>query len=181
MALVTKQSVVDIYKTRVNDQGVATFTVDSGSNPGATRIDTTQLGPGSFPIPGTGQLTTDYIWGSQINIVFYIYARYLSTIRPIRHGYIVDNFSPDTAETTTDDTNTNADLIDSAYKNDAAVSSTIASRPQSTQLIDLTDLQDFADDVYDSLVTAFSGYSRVDLRVCHGSCHSSCHSSRGRR
>jgi hypothetical protein len=181
MALITKQSVIDIYNTRVRDNGLAAFTVDSGSNPGSTRIKTAKLGPGTFPQPGTAQLNTTLIDGSNINTVFYEYARYLSTIRPIRHGYIVDNFSPNTAETTTDDTNTNADLIDSEYKNNSAVPSTIASRPQATQTVDLSDLQGFADDVWGSLVSAFNSYSRVDLRVCHGSCHSSCHGSRGRR
>ena len=181
MALVTKQSVIDIYDSRVRDNGLAAFTIDSASNPGATRIDTTKLGPGTFPQPATTQLTTDYIWASQINIVFYVYARYLSTIRPVRHGYITDNFNPNTAEVTTEDTNAVADLIDTEYKNDAAVSTTIASRPQTDQIIDLSNLQGFADDVWDELVTAYGGYTRVDLRVCHSSCHNSCHGSRGRR
>ena len=181
MALVTKQSVIDIYDARVRDNGLATFTIDSASNPGDTRIELTKLGPGTFPQPGTAQLNTTLVNGAKINEVFYTYARYLSTIRPIRHGFIVDNFNPNTAETTTDDTDAVADLIDTEYKNDAAVPTNIASRPQDNQTIDLSDLQGFADDVWNSLVTAYGGYGRVDLRVCHSSCHNSCHGSRGRR
>ena len=180
MALVTKQSLIDIYVNRVRADGLASFTVDSASNPGATRILTAELGDGIFPTPGTGQFSTEPISAAQINIVFYVYARYLTTIRRIRHGYITDNFNPNTAEVTTDDTNTTADLK-ASYKNDSLVpASGIANTPSAGSLIDLSDLQTYADNVYakadDSL-----GLARVDLRVCHSSCHNSCHGSRGRR
>ena len=181
MALVTKQSLVDIYNDRIRTPAGTLFTVDSTSNPGATRIDTTKLGTGTFPEPGTAQFSTTIIDGSQINIVFYIYARYITTIRRIRHGFIVDNFSPNTAATTTDDTNTTADLIDSTYKNNSLVpASGIAGTPSTGDLIDLTALQTYADNVYDKGNDGLLA-ARVDLRVCHGSCHSSCHGSRGRR
>ena len=181
MALVTKQSLVNIYNDRIRTPATALFTIDSGSNPGSTRIDTTKLGNGVFPEPGTAQFSTTQIDGSQINIVFYTYARYITTIRRIRHGFIVDNFNPNTAATTTDDTNTNADLIASTYKNDTLVpASGITGTPGTGDLISLANLQSYADNVYgkanDGLLAA-----RVDLRVCHSSCHNSCHGSRGRR
>ena len=181
MALVTKQSLVDIYNDRIRTPAGTLFTVDSGSNPGATRIDTTKLGPGTFPLPGTAQFNTTLVDASEINIVFYTYARYITTIRRIRHGYITDNFNPNTAETTTDDTNTTADLIDSEYKDDTLVpASGITGTPSAGDTIDLSNLETYADNVYakadDGLLAA-----RVDLRVCHSSCHNSCHGSRGRR
>lgn len=181
MALVTKQSLIDIYDSRVKTPAEGSFTVDSASNPGDTRIDTTKLGPGTFPSPGTAQFSTEPISASQINLIFYTYARFLTTIRPIRHGYITDNFNPDTAETTTDDTNTTADLINSEYQDDSLVpSSGITNTPTAGAVIDLSNLESYADNIYaaadDSLST-----TRVDLRVCHSSCHNSCHGSRGRR
>ena len=180
MALVTKQSLVDIYNARVRTPALGLFTVDSSSNPGATRINTAELGTGIFPEPGTAQFNTTIVDGSQINIVFYTYARYITTIRRIRHGFIVDNFNPNTAATTTDDTNTTADLKASYGNNTLVPASGIAGTPGTGDLISLTNLNSYADNVYakanDGLLAA-----RVDLRVCHSSCHNSCHGSRGRR
>jgi len=182
MALVTKQSVADIYSARIQTPGLGTFTVDSGSNPGATRINTALLGNGVFPTPGTAQFDTTIIDGSEINIVFYVYARYLTTIRPIRHGFIVDNYAPDTPETTTDDTNTTADMIqNTTYKDDSLVpTSGIAGTPSAGNTISLTNLRTYADNVYAKAAQSLS-LGRIDLRVCHSSCHNSCHGSRGRR
>ena len=178
---VTKQSVIDIYNGRVRDPGVASFTVDTGSNPGATRIDTTKLGTGTFPQPATGDINTTLINGAKINEVFYTYARFLTSIRPIRHGYITDNFNPNTAETTADDTNTTAHLLDNPHKEDSLVPATgIASTPATGATIDLSNLQDFADNIYAAADDSL-GSTRIDLRVCHSSCHNSCHGSRGRR
>ena len=181
MALVTKQSIVNIYTSRIKTPATALFTTDSGNNPGPTRIDTTKLGTGVFPAPGTAQFNTTLIDGSQINTVFYTYARFITTIRRVRHGFIVDNFKPNTAPTTTDDTSENADLVDGTYKDDSLVpASGIAGTPGTGDLISLANLQTYADNVLnkgnDGLLAA-----RVDLRVCHSSCHNSCHGSRGRR
>lgn len=180
MALVTKQSVIDEYNDRVRDPGLASFTIDSAENPGATRIDTTQLGTGTFPQPGTAQLPTTLVNAAGINAMFYIYARYLTTILPVRHGYITDNFNPDTAETTTDDTDAFADLIDADYKDDTLVPTNLANRPVADTIIDISSLQDFADSIYANAALSLAK-TRVDLRVCHSSCHNSCHGSRGRR
>ena len=180
MALVTKQSLVDVYNDRIRTPAGTLFTVDSGSNPGATRIDTTKLGNGAFPEPGTAEFNTTLVDGSQINTVFYTYARYITTIRRIRHGFIVDNFNPNTAATTTDDTNTTA-AMKYIYGDDTLVpASGITGTPGTGDLISLANLRSYADNVYDKANDGLLA-ARVDLRVCHSSCHNSCHGSRGRR
>jgi hypothetical protein len=185
MAVISKQSVVNIYDTHVRAVRTARVEVDSGSNPGSNRIDTTKLGPGSFPNVPTSAFGTK-ITASTIGSVFREYARYTTTIRLVRHGYKYNSFvRPSNASSanagTTDDANSLADLIDSTYKNDNLVANTAyTGEPIAGNTITLSTLTSFAQALESAADDSEAG-GTVDLRVCHSSCHNSCHGSRGRR
>jgi hypothetical protein len=185
MAVISKQSVVNIYDTHVRAVRTARVQVDSASNPGSSRIDTTKLGPGSFPNVPTSAFGTK-ITASTIGSVFRDYARYTTTIRRVRHGYNFNSFvRPANASSanfgTTDDTTQRADLIDSTYKDDNLVANTAyTGEPVAGNTVTQTTLISFAQ-ALENAADDSEGLSVVDLRVCHSSCHNSCHGSRGRR
>jgi hypothetical protein len=185
MAVISKQSVVDIYNTHVRAVRTARVEIDSASNPGSSRIDTTKLGPGYFPIMPTSSFSNT-ITASTIGSVFREYARYTTTIRLVRHGYKFNSFvRPSNASSanagTTDDATGIADLIDATYKNDNLVANTAyTGEPIAGNTITQSTLISFAQ-ALENAADDSEGLSVVDLRVCHSSCHNSCHGSRGRR
>jgi hypothetical protein len=185
MANITKQSIVDIYNTFIRDVRTADIAVASDFNqPIATRINQAELGPKAYKENmSTDDLTTTIIDAAEIRDAFKTYARYTTVVRNIRHGYITDNFDPNTAEVTTGDTNTVARLKDSYIVNatvpDELDDDTILD-PRSNIVADLSDLQGYAS-VIEGYADNSLDVARLDLRVCHSSCHSSCHGSRGRR
>lgn len=185
MAVISKQSVVDIYDTHIRAVRTARVEIDSLDNPGPTRIDTTKLGPGTFPNVALIALGTK-ITASTIGSVFRDYARYTTTIRLVRHGYNFNSFvRPANASSanfgTTDDTTQRADLIDATYKNDNLVANTAyTGEPIAGNTITQTTLVSFAQ-ALENAADDSEGLATIDLRVCHSSCHNSCHGSRGRR
>lgn len=185
MAVISKQSVIDLYDTHVRAVRTARVAIDLGTNPGSSRIDTTKLGPGSFPIMPTSAFGTK-ITASTIGSVFREYARYTTTIRLVRHGYNYNTFTqPSNASSanfgTTDDANSIADLIDSTYKDDNLVANTAyTGEPTAGSTVTVTTLLQFAQ-ALESAADDSEALATVDLRVCHSSCHNSCHGSRGRR
>ena len=185
MAVISKQSVVNIYDTHVRAVRTARVQVDSAANPGSNRIDTTKLGPGSFPIMPTSSFSNT-ITASTIGSVFREYARYTTTIRRVRHGYNYNNFvRPANASAanfgTTDDLTQRADLIDSTYKDDNLVANTAyTGEPVAGNTVTQSTLTSFAQ-ALENAADDSEGLATIDLRVCHSSCHNSCHGSRGRR
>jgi len=185
MAVISKQSVIDLYDTHVRAVRTARVAIDLGTNPGSSRIDTSKLGPGSFPIMPTSSFSNP-IAASTIGSVFREYARYTTTIRTVRHGYKFNSFvRPSNASSanagTTDDAQNLADLIDATYKNDNLVANTAyTGEPIAGSTITQTTLISFAQALENAADDSEAG-GTVDLRVCHSSCHNSCHGSRGRR
>lgn len=186
MAVISKQSVIDLYDTHVRAVRTARVVIDTGSNPGSSRIQTNKLGPGSFPIMPTSSFSNP-ITGSTIGSVFREYARYTTTIRRVRHGYKFNNFilnqsaNSGNAGTTDNVASARADLIDSTYKDDNLVANTAyTGEPIAGNTITQTTLISFAQ-ALENAADDSEGLAIVDLRVCHSSCHSSCHGSRGRR
>jgi hypothetical protein len=185
MAVISKQSVIDLYDTHVRAVRTARVAVDLNTNPGASRIDTTKLGPGYFPIMPTSSFSNT-ITASTIGSVFREYARYTTTIRLVRHGYKYNSFvRPSNASSanagTTDDATGIADLIDATYKNDNLVANTAyTGEPIAGNTITQSTLISFAQ-ALESAADDSEASGTVDLRVCHSSCHNSCHGSRGRR
>ena len=185
MAVISKQSVIDLYDTHVRAVRTARVVVDTGSNPGASRINIAALGNGSFPIMPTSSFSNP-INASTIGSVFRDYARYTTTIRTVRYGYNYNSFvRPANASSanfgTTDDTETIADLVENPYKNDNLVANTAyTGEPIAGSTITQSTLISFAQ-ALESAADDSEALATVDLRVCHSSCHNSCHGSRGRR
>lgn len=174
---ITRQSIYDEFIARVLTTAANTIVFNSASNPGATRINVGQLGPASFTPPAGGVTPIENnvnVTASTIMSVTKAYAAQSTVARRARSGLIVDNFDPDTAETTTNDRTDVCRLADSyivTYNYDPSLSGIISAPNLHTYLNTLRSIAS----------SAQSSASVVDLRVCHSSCHTSCHGSRGRR
>jgi hypothetical protein len=174
---ITRQSVYDEFLSRIWTTASNTIVYSATSNPGTTRIQTAQLGSGTFTTPPGGVTSIDgntLVTASSIMTVAKNYAAQSTAARRARSGFIVDNFSPDTAETTTDDRTDVCRLTDAyiiAYTYTGSLSGVISA----------TNMQAYFDALRSTASAAQTSATVVDLRVCHSSCHNSCHGSRGRR
>jgi hypothetical protein len=172
---ISKQSIVDDYFAYIRNPAYNAVVFWSGSNPGPTRIRTALLGPRDFSANlSTGNIGDTRITASTIINQVRAYAYYTTVARRARSGYITDNFSPNTAETTTGDRTDVCRLTDAyliAYSYGGSLGNPISA----------PNINSFYSTIRSTASQAQSSAAVVDLRVCHSSCHSACHGSRGRR
>lgn len=172
---ITKQTIVDDFISFIKNPAYDAVVFWNGDNLGSTRMKVELLGPRDF----FDTLETTDITGTSIQVTAIVnkvkqFAKYTTVVRRARSGFIVDNFSPDTVETTTDDRTDLCRLTD-AYQLSYSYTAQLSGK------IEASTLNKFYEAIRTTASRAQTTADVVDLRVCHTSCHSACHGSRGRR
>ena len=186
MSNITKATVLNEFKTRVQDKQLARAVWHSGKLPPKTQsINTYNVNvftsvASSANTLGAGSITSATISSSNVLGAFRTWAQHVATLRRVRTGLHYTRWGSSSSQNRYLNDRTDIAKVNTA--NRALNPTTVVNRqPGAGNSVSLSKLKEVLNNINSDIHTAVSNTAVLDLRACHSSCHSNCHGSRGRR
>ena len=172
---IVKSNVINNFINRVVTPAYNTCVFWDASNPGTTRMNTSQLAGRDVTRPTTTNIPGNVLAALQIRDMTNAYAVNTTVYRRARSGMNATDIN--LVASVIDDRTDVCRLLDTYAVTYATADGAILAG----EVVHLGNENSYFIAVRAAYDDAQLNAAVVDLRVCHSSCHTNCHSSRGRR